>query len=47
MVGSAYVRLPLTLSGLGRIILHGEGVGGSWIVLCAYQQTKAYVNAVH
>ena len=36
------VRLPLTLGGLGGIILHGEKVGGSWIVLsCAYQQTKA------
>jgi hypothetical protein len=42
LVGSACVRLPLTLGGLGGIILHGEGAGGSWIVLsCAYQQTKA------
>jgi hypothetical protein len=35
-MGSAYVRLPLTSGGLGGIILHGEGAGGSWIVLlCA------------
>lgn len=41
MVGSAYVRLALTLDGLGGIILHDEGAGG-WIVLSsAYQQTKA------
>ena len=39
MVHSACVRLPLTLGGFGGIILHGEGVDGSWIVLsCAYQQ---------
>jgi hypothetical protein len=42
MAGSACVQLPLTLGGLGGIILHGEGAGGSWIMklLCAYQQTK-------
>ena len=48
MVGRAYVRLPVVLGGLGGIILHGAGASDSWIVLlCAYQQTKAYVNGVH
>ena len=47
MVHSACVRLPLTLGGLSGIILHGEGAGGSWIMLsCAYQQTKAEMRSI-